>query len=190
MKTCPWCGRNNLDSDAYCFNCERYLDAEPDAGEMRELEMEKRRIRVHKPPSTTRLVLSSMARKAIYLILAMGVFFIFSLISIWISYDNTAMFLAALALVAGSVLCAFYAPDVMLSRRIGSKGALISLLSNAIVLVLLLPPALLFLDRGGYISGIWDILSKYWWVIAAFLVVGALISWIAGRRSAAETAHP
>ena len=31
MKACPWCGRNNLDSDEYCFNCERDLNAVPDA---------------------------------------------------------------------------------------------------------------------------------------------------------------
>jgi hypothetical protein len=190
MKICPWCGRNNLDSDEYCFNCERYLDAKPDAEEIRDLEREKRLIRVQKPPSIARLGLSSILRKALYLILALGIFFIFALLSIWVSYDNTPMFLAAVAVMGGAVICALYIPDVLLSRRIGTKGALVSVLSNGILLALLLPPALMFLERRRYISGAWDVLSKTWWAIVAFLVVGALISWIAGRRTVAETARP
>ena len=190
MKICPWCGRNNLDSDEYCFNCERYLDAKPDAEEIRDLEREKRRIHVQKPPSIARLVLSSILRKALYLILALGIFFIFSLLSIWVSYDNTPMFLAAVAIMVGAVICALYIPDVLLSRRIGTKGALVSGFSNGILLLLLLPPTLMFLDSRGYISGAWDVLSNTWWMIAAFLVVGVLISWISGRRTVAETARP
>jgi hypothetical protein len=190
MKICPWCGRNNLDSDEYCFNCERYLDAKPDDEDIRDLEREKRRIRVQKPPSVARLVLSSIMRKAIYLILALGVFFIFALLSIWVSYDNTPMFLAAVAVMGGAVICALYIPDVLLSRRVGAKGALVSFLSNGILLLLLLPPALMFLDSRRYISSAWDVLGNTWWIIAAFLVVGVFISWIAGRRTITETARP
>lgn len=190
MKTCPWCGRNNLDSDEYCFNCERDLDSIPEEREVEEVEREVQRIRVRKPPSLLRLMLVSLVRKLAFIVLALGAFFIFAMIAIWVSYDNAAVALAAVALLGLAVLVAFYYPDIYLSRRIGTRGALVSLLTNALLLGILLPPTLIFLSGRGYISGAWDFLTRTWWALAAFLVLGFLLAWLVGRRAAAETAWP
>lgn len=190
MKTCPWCGRNNLDSDEYCFNCERDLNAIPGPDEELELERELRRIRVRKPPSLLRLVIASLVRKLVLGMLALGGFFIFALMAIWISYDNSAVALAALVFLCLALLAAVYYPDAVLSRKVGLRGVLVALLSNCVLLGMVLPPALWFLDRRGYIAGAGDFLARVWWALAAFLVLGCLVAWLAGRRAAAETATP
>lgn len=190
MKACPWCGRNNLDSDEYCFNCERDLNAVPDEEDARELEREISRIRVHKPPSTMRLVLVSLLRKIMLAMLALGAFFIYALIAIWVSYDNSRIFLIGLAVLGAALLCALYYPDIRLSRRVGTRGVLVSLLANVILLIVFIPPVLWFLSNRDYIAGVGDFLAKTWWAYLAFLVLGILIAWLAGRRAAAETASP
>jgi len=190
MKPCPWCGRNNLDSDEYCFNCERDLNAVPGPEDAWRVEEEMRRTRVRRPPSFFLLVLLSILRKAFFLLLALGGFFIFSLIAIWVSYDNSAVALAALAFLGMAVLFAFYYPDVKLSRRVGMRGVLVSGLTNALMLAAALPPALWFLSRRGYISSAWSFISRTWWVYAAFLFLGCLLAWLAGRKAPAETAAP
>jgi hypothetical protein len=190
VKACPWCGRNNLDSDEYCFNCERDLNAVPDEEESRELEREISRVRVHKPPSTVRLVLISLLRKAVLAMLAFGAFFIFALIAIWVSYDNSSVALAALAVLGVGLPIALYYPDIKLARRVGTRGMLISLLANTILLVVIVPPVLWFLSSRGYIAGMGDFLGKTWWAYPVFLVLGVVIAWIAGRRAPAETASP
>ena len=139
MKACPWCGRNNLDSDEYCFNCERDLNAVPDEEDARELEREISRVRVHKPPSTLRLVLISLLRKIVMAMLALGAFFIFALIAIWVSYDNSSIAVAALILLSVAMLGALYYPDIRLSRRVGIRGVLVSLLTNVILLAVFAP---------------------------------------------------
>jgi hypothetical protein len=190
VKACPWCGRNNLDSDDYCFNCERDLNAVPDEEDARELEREIRRIRVQEPSSIVRLVLMSLLRKVVLSMLALGAFFIMVLLAIWISYDNTTVFLVLLGVLGAAVLAAFYYPDIKLSRKAGTRGALVSIIANVILLVLLMPPVLWFLSRKGYISGAWDFMAKTWWAYPAFLVLGILLSWLAGRRAAPETPNP
>jgi hypothetical protein len=190
VKACPWCGRNNLDSDEYCFNCERDLNAVPDEEDARELEREIRRIRVQKPSSIVRLVLMSILRKVVLSMFALGAFFIMVLLAIWISYDNTTVFLVLLGILGAAVLLAFYYPDIRLSRKIGTRGALVSIIANVILLVLLMPPVLWFLDRRGYISSAWDFLAKTWWAYPAFLLLGILLSWLAGRRAALEAPNP
>ncbi len=189
MKPCPWCGRNNLDSDEYCFNCERDLNAVPDEMEALEFEEEVRRVRVQRPPSFLRLALMSLLRKAIYGVLALGLFFIFVLVAIWVSYDNTAVAIAALVVLGVSVLVALYYPDVKISRRVGMRGILVSLITNALIAGVTLPPALWYLSRRGYISGGWSLMARAWWSVPAFLVLGCLFSWLAGR-GATETASP
>ncbi|NPV60954.1 MAG: hypothetical protein HPY75_14985 [Actinobacteria bacterium] len=189
MKPCPWCGRNNLDSDEYCFNCERDLNAVPDEVEAQELEEEIRRVRVHRPPSLLRLTLMSLLRKAFYGVLALGFFFIFVLVAIWVSYDNTAVAMAALAALGVSTLIAIYYPDVKIARRVGVKGVLVSLIANALIAGATLPPALWYLSRRGYISGGWSFLARTWWAVPSFLFLGCLFAWLAGR-GATETASP
>jgi hypothetical protein len=190
MKACPWCGRNNLDSDEYCFNCERDLNAVPDEEDAFELEEEIRRTRVYKPPSMLKLVLISLLRKGMLAALALGAFFIFALISIWVSYNNSVVALVALGVLVAAMLLALYYPDVKLSRRVGLRGVWVSLISNAILLAVLLPPTLWFLSNRGYIAGAWDFLANAWWAFLAFLVLGLLIAWLSGRRAYAETANP
>lgn len=190
MKTCPWCGRKNLDSDDYCFNCERPLDAEPGEEEARELEEEIRRIHVYKPPSILKLTAISILRKAVFAILALGAFFCIALIAIWVSPDNSAVALAALCILVAAMLLAFYYPDVKLARKFGRRGIPVSLLSNIVLLGVALPPSLWFLSSRQYISGVWGFLARTWWGYAAFLVLGVILAWLAGRRTTAETAAP
>ncbi|MBC7252638.1 MAG: hypothetical protein H5T72_01530 [Actinobacteria bacterium] len=190
MKPCPWCGRNNLDSDEYCFNCERDLNAVPEPGEALELERELRRIRVRRPPSLVALVLSSLVRKVVLALLAVGAFFIFALLAIWISYDNSWVALAALVFLCLALLAAVYYPDIRLSRKLGIRGVAVSLVSNAVLLAAVLPPGLWFLERRGYIAGIKEFIFHTWWFPVAFLLLGCLVAWLAGRRTSAETASP
>jgi hypothetical protein len=190
MKACPWCGRNNLDSDEYCFNCERNLNASPDEDEAFEYEEEIRRIRVYKPPSIFKLVLITLLRKALLAVLALGAFFIFALIAIWVSYDNSTVALAVLVVLAAALLLALCYPDARLARRVGLRGLWVSLISNLIILGACTPPILWFLSSRGYISGAWDLLAGYWWCFPAFLALALLITWLSGRRAYAETASP
>lgn len=190
MKACPWCGRNNLDSDEYCFNCERNLDAVPDEEEGYELEEEIRRIRVYRPPSVLKLVVLSLLRKAFFALLALGAFFIFALIAIWVSYDNSVVALVALGILLAVLLLAFYYPDVKLSRRFGLRGVWVSLISNAVLLAVIMPPALWFMSSRGYIGGVWGFLANTWWAFLGFLVIGILLTWLSGRRTYAEAANP
>ncbi|MGQ9537106.1 MAG: hypothetical protein ACUVT4_07770 [Actinomycetota bacterium] len=190
MKTCPWCGRNNLDSDEYCFNCERDLNAVPGPDEELEREYELRRIRVRRPPSLFRLVFSTLVCKVILGALALGAFFILALLAIWVTYDNFAVALAVLAFLCLALLAAAYYPDALVSRRVGTRGVLVSILSNAILLGLALPPSLWFLDRRGYISSMGGFLLRAWWFPVAFLILGCLVAWLAGRKASAETASP
>ncbi len=190
MKACPWCGRNNLDSDEYCFNCERDLNAVPGEEEEYELEQEIRRIRVYRPPSMPRLVTMSLLRKLIYALLALGAFFISALIAIWVSYDSSVVALVALGILVAVLLLAFYYPDVKLSRRLGLRGVWVSLISNSILLAVMLPPALWFLSKRGFIAGVWVFLASTWWAIPAFLITGILLTWLSGRRTYAEAANP
>ncbi len=190
MKACPWCGRNNLDSDEYCFNCERDLGAVPDEGQAFVCEEEIRRTRVHRPPSMLGLVLASLLRKAVLAVLSLGAFSIFALLAIWVSYDNSTLALAALGLLAVALLITLCYPDAALARRIGLRGVVVSLVSNAIILTAVTPPALVFLSRKGYIAGVWDFLARSWWWFPAVLVLAALIAWLCGRRAYAETASP
>ncbi len=189
MKPCPWCGRNNLDSDEYCFNCERDLNAVPDEAEAFELEEEIRRVRVQRPPSLIGLTLMSLLRKAFYCLLALGFFFIFVLVAIWVSYDNTVVAMVAVAVLGVSVLMAVYYPDVKISRRVGLRGVMVSLITNCLIAGATLPPALWYLSRRGYISGAWSFMARAWWSVPAFLVTGCLISWLAGR-GVTDTAGP
>lgn len=190
MKTCPFCGRNNLDSDEYCFNCERYLDAVPGPDEELRLERELSRIRVAKTPSLIRMILSSLLHKVILGLLTLGGFFIMALLAIWISYDNSTVALVALAVFAFFLLSAVYYPDVRISRRVGIRGVLVALISNVLLLCMVLPPVLWFLRRRGYIAGIRAVLIHGWWAPVAFVVLGCLLAWLAGRKVAAETAAP
>jgi len=190
MKACPWCGRNNLDSDEYCFNCERDLSAAPDDSEAFAYEEEIRRTRVYRPPSMLRLVLMSLLRKTVLAVLALGAFFIFALVAIWISYDNSIVALVALGVLGTALLIALCYPDAKLSRRIGLRGIWVSLISNAVILTVVTPPALVFLSRRGYIAGVWDFLARTWWGFLAFFVLAMLIAWLFGRRAYAETASP
>jgi hypothetical protein len=190
MKTCPWCGRKNLDSDDYCFNCERALDAVPGEEEALELDVEMRRIHVRKPTNIFKLVLISLLRKLLFLLLALGLFFIVALIAIWVSYDNSVMALVALGVLGVALLVALYYPDIRLSRRIGGRGVSVSLLSNLILLALVVPLGLWFLSSRGYISGAWDFMAHYWWAFVAFVLLGAILAWLTSRRAVVETAHP
>jgi len=190
MKACPWCGRNNLDSDEYCFNCERDLNAVPDEDDAFELEQEIKRTRVYRPPSILKLVMISLLRKVMFLTFALGVFFIFALIAIWVSYDNSVVALVALGVLGVAVLIALLYPDIRLSRRVGLRGVWVSLISNLVLVGCLTPPVLWFLSNRGYIAGAWDFLSKAWWAFLAVLVLGLLVSWLSGRRAYAETANP
>ncbi len=190
MKTCPWCGRNNLDSDEYCFNCERDLNATPGEEETIELEQEIRRTRVYKPPSIFKLVLISVLRKVIMAVLGMGAFFIFALVAIWVSYDNNIVALVALGVLGAALLCALYYPDIKVSRSIGYRGILVALIANVIVLGIFTPPTLWYLSNRGYIAGTRIFMEDFWWAFLAFLALGVIISWLAARGSSSETANP
>jgi len=190
MKACPWCGRNNLDSDEYCFNCERDLNAVPDEEDAFEYEEEIKRTRVSRPPSLFKLVLISLLRKMMFVALALGAFFIFALIAIWVSYDNSIVALVALVVLGAATLFALYYPDAKLSRRVGLRGVWVSLISSLILLGIFVPPVLWFLSRRNYIAGVWDFLSNTWWAFLGVLVLGMLIAWLSGRRAYTETANP
>ena len=190
MKPCPWCGRNNLDSDEYCFNCERDLNAVPGPEEEVWVKEEIRRIRVRKPPSLLRLIFVSLLRKAVYGLLALGGFFIVALVAIWVSYDNSVVALAALALLCLAALLSVYGPDARLSRKIGIRGVWVSALANLILLGVCVPPSLWFLSYRGYISGVLPFLARTWWAYPVFLALGCLVSWLAGKKAPAETATP
>jgi hypothetical protein len=190
MKACPWCGRNNLDSDEYCFNCERDLNAVPGEEQTYELEREIRRTRVYKPPSLSKMVLASILRKMILSMLAMGAFFAFVLIAIWVSYDNDIVFMVAVGILGLALVCALYYPDIKASRRIGTKGIAVSVLANTAMMCISLPPVLWYLSSRGYIAGVWNFLGDYWWAVAGFLALGMIIAWLAGMGVPAETANP
>ncbi len=190
MKTCPWCGRNNLDSDDYCFNCERDLNAVPGPDEELELERELRRIRVRRPPSLARLVILSLVQKVFLGMLALGAFSLLALLAIWVSYDNFTVALAVLGFLCLALMAAVYYPDIRVSRRLGPRGVVVSLISNAALLALALPVGLWFLERRGYISGIKDFALRIWWFPVSFLVLGCLVAWVSGRKASAETASP
>lgn len=190
MRTCPWCGRKNLDSDDYCFNCEKPLDAEPDEEEALELEEEIRRIHVFKPPSIFKLTLISLLRKAFFSLLALGGFFVVALTAIWVSPDNSVLALVALCVLGLALLASLYYPDIKLARKVGNRGIAVSLLANIILLGAVLPPALWFLSDRRYISSAWNFLGKTWWGFAAFLALGVILAWLAGRRAALESPNP
>jgi len=63
-----------------------------------------------------------------------GAFFIFALIAIWVSYDNSIVALVALGWLGAAVLAALCYPDARLSRKVGPRGVLVSLISNLIIL--------------------------------------------------------
>jgi hypothetical protein len=190
MKTCPWCGRNNLDSDDYCFNCENDLNAVPDEDESVELDFELRKTRVVKSPSLLRLVLVSLLRKVLLALLALGAVFIFVLIAMKVSYDNNGVAIAALAFMGAVLLAALYYPDMRISRKVGNKGILISVIANLILLAMVVPPTLYFLSSRGYIGDVWNVVGKLWWTVPAYLLLGCAIAWLAGRRAAVEAAQP
>jgi len=190
MKTCPWCGRNNLDSDEYCFNCEKDLNAVPDSDDSFELEMEMRRTRVAKAPSIFRLVLISILRKILLALLALGGTFIFVFTAMAVSYENDIVAIAALSFFGAALLCALYYPDVRISRRIGNKGIIVSAIANLILIALLTPPALYFLSNRGYIGDLANLFGKIWWTVPAYLALGCLMAWLSGRRAVTDTASP
>jgi hypothetical protein len=190
MKTCPWCGRNNLDSDDYCFNCEKDLNAVPNEEESIEVEMELRRTRVSRTPSISRLVLISILRKVLLVLLALGAVFIFVLIAMAVSYDNNGVAIAALSFMGLVLLCALYYPDIRISRRVGNKGIIISAIANLILLVIVIPPVLYFLSTRRYIDSVWNVVGKIWWAAPAFIVLGCLMAWLSSRKAAIEAASP
>jgi hypothetical protein len=190
MKTCPWCGRNNLDSDDYCFNCEKDLNAVPDEEDSYEIEMELRRTRVSRAPSLLRLVLISILRKVLLAVLALGAVFVFVFIAMAVSYDSNIVAIIALAFMGIVLLAALYYPDVRISRKIGNKGILVSVIANLILMVVAIPPVLFFLSTRGYISSVWHIVARIWWTVPAYLALGCLMAWLSGRRAAAETVAP
>ncbi len=190
MKPCPWCGRNNLDSDEYCFNCERDLNAVPEEEDAFVYEEEIRRVRVQRPPSVLKLALISLLRKVVFAVLALGAFFIFALVAMWVSYDNSTVALVVLGVLGAALLLALCYPDAKMARRVGLRGMWASLISNFIILGSSTPVVLWFLSSRGYISGAWDFLGRYWWAFPAFLALALLITWLSGRRAYAETARP
>jgi hypothetical protein len=190
MKACPWCGRNNLDSDEYCFNCERPLDVVPSEEEAFVYEEEIKRTRVYRPPSIWKLVLISLLRKVVFSIFGLGAFFIVALVAIWVSYDNSTVALVALGVLGAALLLALCYPDAKLSRRVGMRGLWVSLISNLIVLGVCTPPILWFLSSRAYISSAWGFLSRTWWGFIAFLALALLVTWLSARRAYTETANP
>lgn len=190
MKTCPWCGKENMDSDEHCFHCGKILDVAPEPDEEKELRRERERARIRRPPSLARLIAVSFLRKVFFLLLAVGAFFLLALLAIWVSYDSTTAALVVLAFLGAALLFGLYYPDVTISRRIGTRGVIVSLVSNLVIVGGGFTAVLFFLSARGYIGGVLPAAVKIWWAPVIVLFLGLLLSWLVGRKAAVREPLP
>ncbi len=198
MKRCPACGVRNLDSDTYCFNCDEPLAAgstavpalgmagpQPAAPEVPGTG----RQRVEGPAAERaagfpRLWLANMLTKLVLLVVALGIFFLVSIIAIWLAYDNLALALIAFGLGGLGFAIALLYPDVRTGLSTGRRrGWLIALVADIIFLGITVFPVLYYLASKGYIAGIFDWLGRFYWTLAPVPLLGALAAFVAGLFS-------
>ncbi len=194
MKSCPSCGVRNLDSDTYCFNCDEPLvvasagapvpglagpqTAVPEVPGTKEREI--RREASGRATGFPTLFASNMLLKIVLLLAALSIFFLVSIISIWVAYDNLALALAAFGLGGLGFMIALLYPDVRSGLRAGSRGWLVALVADIIFLGVTVFPVLYYLAGKGYIAGEFDWLGRYYWALAPAPLLGAVAASVAG----------
>lgn len=202
MRRCPYCGRLNASGDLVCYNCDNPLTfSEGDMGETYShiaspeicdegsigLEFPARRKRLREVKkgrrlSLPRLWIYGLVRKIFLLCLSLGMFFLMALMAIWVAYDNSAVAMVVVAIFIAAMAFSIYYPDVQLSRRYGSKTILASLLSNMTLMAIIVPLAIFYLHRRGYVSGTDFLLLPVAGTVSLIVLLGVLASWIASRR--------
>ena len=194
MKRCPSCGVRNLDSDTYCFNCDEPLAvtsavapalgiAVPQAAAPEVPVAGRRAVQSEIAGRTAgfpTLFVSNLALKLVLFIAALGIFFLVSIIAIWVAYDNLALALVAFSLGGLGFLAALLYPDIRTGLRAESKGWLVALIADIIFLGITVFPVLYYLASKGYIAGVFEWLRRFYWTLAPAPLLGALAASLAG----------
>ncbi len=198
MKRCPTCGVRNLDSDTYCFNCDEPLSGgvaataleNPGLGvataEVRTSRRELRRraaAPATSPAGIPALFASNLLLKLFLLVVALGIFFLVSIVAIWVAYDNLGLALVDFGLGGLGFLVAMIYPDVRTGLRAGNRGWMVALGADIIFLGLTVFPVLYYLASKGYIAGMFDWLSHFYWTLAPVPLLGALAAYVASLFS-------
>ncbi len=197
MKRCPACGVRNLDSDTYCFNCDEPLAVAGTAAGIPAVDTGNPGVAVAPAPAARHearsaeegrsglvtIFLSNLLTKLVLLVIALGLFFLLSIVAIWIAYDNLALALTAFGLGALGFLVAMLYPDVRTGLRSGSRGWLIALVADIVFLAITVFPVLYYLASKGYIAGVFDWLKRFYWTLAPTPLLGALTASIASLFS-------
>ncbi len=197
MKRCTACGVRNLDSDTYCFNCDEplavtglgapALDARAPAPAL-EAPVSRRqagRQVTEAAPAAgfPSLFLSNLLTKLVLLIIALGLFFLVSIIAIWVAYDNLPLALTAFGVGGLGFLVSMIYPDIRTGLRSGSRGWWIALAADVIFLGITVFPVLYYLASKGYIAGVFDWLGRFFWTLAPVPLIGAFAASVAGLFS-------
>jgi len=192
MKRCPSCGVRNLDSDPYCFNCDEPLavtsGAAPALGmsapPAAEFAMPGRRAiqreATVQAAGFPTLFVSNLLLKLVLFIAALGIFFLVSIISIWVAYDNLGLALVAFGLGGLGFLAALLYPDIRTGLRAESRGWLVALMADILFLGITVFPVLYYMASNGYIAGVFGWLRNYYWTLAPAPLLGVLAASVAG----------
>jgi hypothetical protein len=205
MKRCPYCGVKNLDTDIECFNCERSLDGPRQRGssataavaaapavertarrrepeperqmELRDIETERR------PGGFLALAVANISTKLLFFLGTLGLFFLASLLSIWLAYDSLVAAAVSFSIfVVGFVATVVY-PDIRSGLRGGIAGWKVALSADLIFMTGAILPSLLYLAKKGYIEGVWPFVQHYWWALLLLPALGTAAAALAGRRN-------
>lgn len=126
------------------------------------------------------LFLSNILTKLVLFIGALGLFFLISIIAIWVAYDSLPIALTAFSLGGLGFLIAMIYPDIKTGLRSGSRGWWIALAADIIFLGITVFPVLYYLASKGYIAGVFDWLGRFYWTLAPVPLLGAFAASIAG----------
>lgn len=197
MKRCPACGVRNLDSDTYCFNCDEPLAVAATGAAVPAMDMGSGTAVAPAPtaqqdarvaPSEGRMglvsiFLSNLLTKLVLLVIALGLFFLVSIVAIWVAYDNLALALVAFGVGALGFLIAMLYPDARTGLRTGSRSWLVALVADIVFLAITVFPVLYYLASKGYIAGVFEWLKRFYWTLAPTPLLGALTASIASLFS-------
>ncbi len=202
MQRCPRCGVRNLDSDIVCFNCEGLLlgvgqeGGSPGTHAAAQTDMPEGAARVPAvksesmpgvrrqgvgAPSFGSLLLGALLYKLLGLLLAFGLFSIVALVVMQLDYTNPTAFFVSLGLLGAGSLGALLYPGVRRAMINGRKGGLVALLSDLIILALLVPPLVVYMEKK--LSGASEMILRYYWTVPALLGLDFLISQFTGHLS-------
>jgi hypothetical protein len=194
MRRCPWCGVRNLDSDTHCFNCEGpliemeegHLPPGPDGQEGQAEPLRARRASRKKEPLLL-LIGSAILYKLFYLSMTTGFAIIVTLLVMWLAYDNLSAALLCFSLLVTGALFSFIYPDVARRKRNGRRGGVVAFISDLVIVSLLSPPILIYLERKTIISSAVQVFTRYFWAYLAFLLLGFLVGLASGAYGARRT---